>query len=219
MLELINDMIPPLKGSDDAAKALIWMEELRLEYLPVIEENQFLGFLSETMILDENDAAKPVKDYLLDGKDCVIYDNQHIYEAVKKATDYDFQSVVVLNTEGVYRGILLLSDLLSVFSQSAFIQSPGGIIVLSINQIDYSLSEISRLIESNEAQILGTSIHLDKNDPAKIKLTLKINREDLTHITATLERFDYTVVAKYHETANITNERERLDMLMRYLDA
>jgi predicted transcriptional regulator len=60
MLDLINDMIPPLKGTDDAAKALIWMEELRLEYLPVVDNQKFLGFLSEGAILDENDASKTV---------------------------------------------------------------------------------------------------------------------------------------------------------------
>jgi len=219
MLDLINDMIPPLKGTDDAAKALIWMEELRLEYLPVVDNQKFLGFLSEGAILDENDASKTVGEYYLDGKECFILQYQHIYDAVKKATDYDFQSVAVLNDDGTYKGLLILSDLLSVFSQSAFIQSSGGIIVLSINQLDYSLSEISRLIESNDAQILGSSINVDKNDFSKFRLTLKINREDLTHIIATLERFDYKVIAKYHEAVNTSNDKERLDLLMRYLDA
>ena len=123
-----------------------------------------------------------------------------------------------MDEENNYKGVLLLNDLLSVFSQSAFIQSPGGIIVLSINQIDYSLSEISRLIESNEAKVLGSSINIDSKDPTKFKLTLKVNREDVTHIIATLERFSYKVIAKYHESSRITNEKERLDLLMRYLE-
>jgi CBS domain-containing protein len=219
MLDLLNDMIPPLKVTDEATKALVWMEELRLEYLPVVEGQKFKGFLSEDTILDGNDNSKLVGDYLIDGNDCFIYDYQHIYDAVKKATDFDFKAVAVLNEEGGYIGILLLTDLLTIFSQSAFIQSPGGVIVLSINQLDYSLSEISRLIETNDGQILGSAINIDQNDPTKFRLTLKVNREDVTHIIATLERFNYKVVAKYHEAANITNEKERLDMLMRYLDA
>ncbi len=218
MLELLNNMIPPLKATDDAAKALSWMEEFRLAHLPVVDDNKFQGYLSEEMILDENNATKLVGQYLLDGKDCFIFTNQHLYDAVKKATEFDFQSVVVLNDDGSYKGILVLVDLLGTFSESAFIQSPGGIIVLSISQLDYSLSEISRLVESNDAQILGSSINIDANDPTKFKLTLKINKENLTHITATLERFDYKVVAKYHEAATLGYERERLDMLMRYLD-
>ena len=218
MIDLLNDMIPPLKVNDEASKALLWMDELRLEYLPVVEGRQFLGFISADSIYDENDSSKLVKDFMLDGQSCFVFYHQHLYEAVKKATDHDFQAVAVLDEENNYKGVLLLNDLLSVFSQSAFIQSPGGIIVLSINQIDYSLSEISRLIESNEAKVLGSSINIDSKDPTKFKLTLKVNREDVTHIIATLERFSYKVIAKYHESSRITNEKERLDLLMRYLE-
>ncbi|WMN07577.1 CBS domain-containing protein [Marivirga arenosa] len=219
IVDLINDMIPPLKVTDDAAKALVWMEELRLHALPVIKDKTFLGFLTEDMIIDQNDVGAKVGDFLLRGEDCFVYDYQHTYEAVKKATNFEFECVVVLNEKDEFLGVAVLSDALSIFSQSASIQSEGGVIVLSMNQADYSLSEISRLIESNDARVMGSSLNIDKNEPTKFRLTLKINKVDLTHIIATLERFGYKVVAKYQEVKSISNEKERLDMLMRYLDA
>lgn len=219
IVDLINDMIPPLKVTDEAAKALIWMEELRVNALPVVKDQKFLGFLTEEMIVDQNEVSLKVDNLMLMGSDCYVYDYQHAFEAVKKATDYGLDSVCVLNEKNEYLGVVILSDALSVFSQSASIQSEGGVIVLSMRQIDYSLSEISRLIESNDAKVLGSSLNVDKVDPAKIRLTLKINKIDLTHIIATLERFDYKVVAKYQEIAPITNEKDRFDMLMRYLNA
>lgn len=217
--ELINDMIPPLKVTDDSAKALIWMEELRLQALPVVENKSFLGFLTEEMIIEQDTVGAKVGDLLLKGGDCFVYEEQHAYEAVKKVVEFDFECVVVLNAENEYLGVVLLSDAVSTFSQSAAVQSAGGVIVLSMNQIDYSLSEISRLIESNEAQVMGSSLNIDINEPTKFQLTLKINKVDLTHIIATLERFNYKVVAKYQKVKSISNEKERLDMLMRYLDA
>ncbi|SMG24604.1 hypothetical protein SAMN05661096_01468 [Marivirga sericea] len=218
-IDLINDMIPPLKVTDDAAKALVWMEELRLHALPVIKDKKFLGFLTEDMIIDQNNVDAKAGDFMLKGEDCFIFDYQHTYEAVKKATDFDFECAVVLNEEEEYLGVIVLSDALSIFSQSASIQSEGGVIVLSMNQADYSLSEISRLIESNEAQVMGSSLNIEKNEPTKFRLTLKINKVDLTHIIATLERFGFKVIAKYQEVKTVSNEKERLDMLMRYLDA
>lgn len=218
-IDLINDMIPPLKLTDDAAKALVWMEELRLHTLPVVNERKFLGFLTEDIIIDENSANQKVQDFSLTGKDCFIQSFQHIYDGVKKATDNEFDLVAVVDEDLDYKGVIILSDALSVFSQSATIQSQGGVLVLSINQIDYSLSEISRLVESNNAQILGSSMNIDPNNPTKFRLTLKLNKEDLTHIIATMERFGYKVVAKYQEVKGISNEKERLDILMRYLDA
>jgi Mg/Co/Ni transporter MgtE len=218
-IDLINDMIPPLKVTDDATKALIWMEELRLHALPVIKDKTFLGFLTEEMIIDHNEAGAVAGDFTLGGENCFVYDYNHTFEAVKKATDFDFECVAILNENNEYLGVVVLSDALSIFSQSASIQSEGGVIVLSMNQSDYSMGEISRIIESNEAQIMGSSLNIDKNEPTKYRLTLKINKIDLTHIIATLERFGYKVVAKYQEVKSISNEKERLDMLMRYLDA
>ncbi|GAA5032425.1 hypothetical protein GCM10011506_23850 [Marivirga lumbricoides] len=217
-VELINEMIPPLKVTDDAAKALVWMEELRLHVLPVVTDRKFLGFLTEDMIIEDNDVYKKVGDFQLKGEKCFIQVHQHIYDGVKQATDHHFDCVVVVDENFDYKGVIILSDALSVFSQSATIQSPGGVIVLAINQIDYSLSEVARLVESNNARVLGSSMNIDKNDPTKFRLTLKINKVDLTHIIATLERFDYKVVAKYQEAGAITNEKERFDILMRYLE-
>jgi acetoin utilization protein AcuB len=95
---------------------------------------------------------------------------------------------------------------------------PGAILVLSMKYVDYSLSEISRLIEENHAKILSSIIKEDPLDPGKIRLTLKINQVDMSRIVATLERFNYKVIGRYQETKPVENERERIDMLLRYLD-
>jgi len=218
-IDLINDMIPPLKVTDDAAKALVWMEELRLQALPVVKDKKLEGFLTEDMIIDGDEMEAKASDFKLRGEDCFVFDFQHTYEAIKKAISYDFGCLAILNNEEEYLGVVELSKALSTFTQSAFIQSEGGVLVLSMNQADYSLSLISRLIESNDAQIMGSSLNIDKDEPTKFKLTLKINKIDLTHIIATLERFGFKIVAKYQEVKSISNEKERLDMLMRYLDA
>jgi hypothetical protein len=80
------------------------------------------------------------------------------------------------------------------------------------------LAEISRLVEENHAKILSSIIKEDPLDPGKIRLTLKINQADMSRIVATLERFNYKVIGRYQETKPIENERERIDMLLRYLD-
>ena len=95
---------------------------------------------------------------------------------------------------------------------------PGGILVLAMNHQDYSLSEISRLIEENHAKILSSIVKEDPLDPMKLRLTLKINQVDLSRIVATLERFSYKVIGRYQETKPVAGERDRIDMLLRYLD-
>lgn len=216
--ELINHMIPPLKPKDSAKKARLWMEELRCNQLPVVEDEKFLGLISEDLILEANDAEKSIADFDLMGKRCVVYGSSHFYDVIKIASDNSVQMVGVLNNEEKYIGVITVQDTITSFAQSAAIQIPGGILVLSMNQIDYSLAEISRLIEENNAKILSSSIKEDELDPSKLKLTLKVNRLDLTPIVATLERFGYKLIARFQETKVLDEEKGKIDMLLKYLD-
>jgi hypothetical protein len=95
---------------------------------------------------------------------------------------------------------------------------PGGILVLSMDLIDYSLAEISRYVEENNAKVISSTMTEDPMDKGKIKLTLKINKKDLKRIAATLERFNYKVIGRYQENAAASGEKDKIDLLLRYLD-
>ena len=216
--DLINHMIPPLKGTDDAHKAIVWMEEFRCAYMPVVDEEKLLGFISEEIILETNDIEKQVKDFDLVGQNCYVHLDTHFYDILKIAANNKLQMVAVLNQDQTYCGVITIQDTLTSFAQTAAVQLPGGILVLSMNHTDYSLAEISRLIEENHAKILSSIVKEDPLDTVKLRLTLKINQLDLSRIVATLERFGYKVIGRYHETKPIGDDKERIDMLLRYLD-
>jgi acetoin utilization protein AcuB len=216
--DLINHMLPPLKGTDDAHKAIVWMEEFRCAYMPVVDEEKLLGFISEEIILETNDIEKQVKDFDLVGQNCYVHLDTHFYDILKIAANNKLQMVAVLNQDQTYCGVITIQDTLTSFAQTAAVQLPGGILVLSMNHTDYSLAEISRLIEENHAKILSSIVKEDPLDTVKLRLTLKINQLDLSRIVATLERFGYKVIGRYHETKPAGDDRERIDMLLRYLD-
>jgi len=216
--ELINDMIPPLKMSDKAKKALGWMEELRVAQLPVVHDGAFLGFVSEEMLFETNDGERLIGNLKLSYQHCSVSHFQHFFDIIKMATDNDLEVVAVLDENKNYMGAVSLDETLTAFSQTATIQSPGGILVLSIDGYDYSMAEISRLIEADNVRILGSSITNDTNDPTVMKLTLKLNKTDLSRVIATLERFGYRVDGRFQEENLISNEKERLDILLKYLN-
>jgi acetoin utilization protein AcuB len=147
-----------------------------------------------------------------------VHLDTHFYDILKIAADNKLQMVCVLNEEQQYAGVITVQDTLTSFAQTAAVQLPGGILVLSMNYVDYSLSEISRLIEENHAKVLSSIIKEDPLDAGKIRLTVKVNEPDMSRIVATLERFGYKVIGRYQETKPIENEKERIDMLLRYLD-
>ncbi len=216
--ELINHMIPPLKFTDDAHKAIVWMEEMRCNFLPVVDQSKFQGLLTEEIILDANDIEKLVSNFQLIGTKAFVTEEIHFYEIIKKANDLKVQSIAVLDKENNYLGVITLQDALAAFAQSAAVQTPGGILVLSMDMRDYSLAEISRLVEENNVKIVSSNIRIDDLDPSMIKLTLKINSLELNRVVATLERFNYKIIARFQEITAGDAERDRLDLLFRYLE-
>ncbi len=216
--DLINHMIPPLKATDDAHKAIVWMEEFRCRQMPVVENGRLLGFISEEIILEANDVEMRLKDFELIGKNCFVHSSYHFYDILKVAADNNLQMVAVLTDDHIYNGVITMQDTLASFAQTAAVQTPGGILVLSMNHNDYSLAEVSRLIEENRARVLSSLVKEDPTDPGKIRVTLKLDELDLTRIVATLERFNYKVIGRYQETQTLGSEKDRIDMLLRYLD-
>lgn len=216
--ELINHMVPPLKVTDDAHKAIVWMEEFRCNYLPVVDDGALLGFISEEIILESNDIEKSLGEFDLVGKECVVGLDSHFFDILRIAGEFKLNMVGVLNDEGRYVGIITVQDIMASFAQTASVQMQGGILVLSMDLIDYSLAEISRYVEENNAKIISSTMVEDPLDKGKIKLTLKINQLDLSRIVATLERFGYRVIGRYQEAPHDDDSKERLDMLMKYLN-
>ena len=215
--DLINYMVPPLKLTDKIAKAKLWMDELRLSELPVVDGNQFLGFLDEEMLLNDELQYDTVKEYPLVGKNCVVFEDQHYYEVLKISNIEGFRLVTVVDALNHYLGVITTEDVVEVFAKSSSVSTPGAILILKLKIQDYSLSEISRIIESNEAKILSSYLAPNDEDPVKVSLTLKINKEEVSQIVSTLENSGYTVINAFNTAAATLDDKERIDILMRYI--
>ncbi|MCS6822637.1 MAG: CBS domain-containing protein [Microscillaceae bacterium] len=217
--ELINQTIPPLKKTDKVETAIHWMEELRVNQLPVVDKGVYEGLVSEEAIFHHNQLNALVADLAITDKDAFVYANQHFYDVLRVANNHKIQVVPVLdNNNNRFLGVVTVNDTISAISKSTSMQEQGGILVLAIHQRDYSLSEISRLVEENDAKILSTFIAVDEQNPQILRVTVKINKTDLTRIIATLERFGYNIVAKFQPTETQSIDKERLDLLFRYLN-
>jgi hypothetical protein len=95
---------------------------------------------------------------------------------------------------------------------------PGGVIVLELNTNDYSLAQIARIVEDNDAKILSSHVASVANS-FKIEVTLKINQTDLTSILQSFQRFDYTIKASFQGSNRQEDVlRKNYDQFMLYLN-
>lgn len=213
--ELINYMIPPLKLSDPVSKAKLWMRELRVYELPVTDGDNFLGLITDDKLDEIEDGD--VSQFSMEGLGAVVNQNQHYYEILRVANREAVSLVGIIDDYGKYLGVVALEDVVEAFSHTSAVRSPGSVLVLTLNSIDYSLAEISRLIEENDVKILSSYVVSNDDDLSKIKVTLKLNVDEISHVVETLRRFGYFVETNYQESSKDSQERERLDSLLNYL--
>lgn len=214
-VELINDLIPPLKTSDSGDRALLLMNDFKVSHLPIVHNTQFLGLVSEDDIIemenpdDEIGSCPLIQSY--------IHGWQHIYDAMKLMANHKLTVVPVLDDKENYIGMISINAMLNYFAEITSLSNPGAIIVLEIGQHNYSLSEIARIVESNDAHILSSYLN-STSDSTKIEVTLKIDKEDVSGILQTFQRFNYTAHSFHQQKLDNDDTMDRFDSFMKYLN-
>lgn len=215
---LLSKVVPPLRLTDSGQKALNWMELFRISHLPVVDEKRLVGLISDKIIYDLNIIDKPVGDYTSHLPSPHIHTNQHLYEVFSTISGLKLSAVPVLDLHHEYCGVITVFDLAQKFAELVAVSEPGGVVVLELNSIDYSLSQIAQIVEGNDAKILSFYI-TPENDSNMMTVTLKINVIDLSAIIQTFVRYDYDIKAVYMDDSVIQNlYDDRFDQLMKYMN-
>jgi acetoin utilization protein AcuB len=216
--EFINQMIPPLKLNDTSQIALNWMEVFHLTQLAVVDERLYKGIIDEETLLEKNNPNLPISEYVLSYKDVTVKATSHYYDVISLASKNQLEVIPVIGDANEYLGVVSVNETSVAIAKMFASQGAGGIIVLAMKAIDYSLTQIARLIEANDTKIMSVFVTDDSKKDSFIKVTLKLNRIDLTRVIATLERYDYKIIAQFQETDIEDYDKDRLDMLFKYLN-
>lgn len=216
-VELINNNIPRLKLQDTVSKALQLISDFRITHLPVVAEDKYLGMIGEDDLLDAEDDKAPMELMQEHFINAAVHDNEHFLTAVNCCNQFDTTMVPVINEERELLGVITTPDLLKALGNFAGTNEIGGIVVLEMERSQFAISEISRIVESNDATILhlNTTVH---PETGMLTVTIHINKKEIASIVATFERYDYDVIY-YFGNENFENEiHSNYRHLMNYLD-
>jgi acetoin utilization protein AcuB len=215
--ELISDTFPTLNCSDNGKKALNIMESFRVSHIPLVHDNEYMGIISDKDIYDFDLNKCCLGEKHLQLLRPYILVNQHIYEVIQKMQELKLTVLPVLELNMEFCGSVLINELAAKFLGLVSVPEPGAIIILELNQNDYSLTQISQIIESNGAKIL--SLYSKNRENSMIMdVTIKINMTDISSIIQTFVRYDYTIKAVYMDDSLINDMyNERYEMFMKYM--
>lgn len=214
--ELISTRIIPIHLDDTGRSALQVMGDLFVKDLPVVDSNyRYIGIISESDLFD-HPLDEEIKNYHLSLEKILVHSDDHLFEVLGVMSQHDLTIVPVVTNEGILKGVITQDDLLHYYARSFSFQEPGSIIVLEMGYRDYSLAQISNIIEQEGSKVLSSFITSD-NDTEKVLVTIKINSTEIQHIEASLKRFGYELKATYAEKDYEDLLQQRYDLLMNYL--
>jgi predicted transcriptional regulator len=214
---LITDEILPLKTSDTGKTALGWMDEYKVSHLPIVNNEIFLGLISEQEIYSFNNIDQPLGNHELSLKNPFVNEHRHLYEVLKLIDELSLSVIPVLDDHKKYLGCITMQTLVMFLSGTYSVGNPGGVIVLEMSIKDYNLTEIANIVESNDAKVLSTFIS-SHQDSTKLEVVIKVNRIEIGAILQTFDRYGYFVKATYGEDEDKQDLKERFDSLMNYLN-
>jgi acetoin utilization protein AcuB len=214
--DLISQTVLPVQTSDLGKEVLEHMKVYHLRHLPIVNHEQLLGVVSEDDILihDENEA---IGTYRLSFLRPFSFENEHLFEVMTKMGRMQLTIIPVIDKKENFLGVITMEDLLQYFSNHFSFSEPGSILVLETSRKHYSLSEIARIAESDDIIILSSFVNAIP-DSHRVYVTLKLNRQDIQALKASLERFGYEISATFSEVEYHDGLKDRYDALMTYLN-
>ncbi len=216
-INLNTNIIPQLKLQDTVSKALQLLNEHRVSHLPVVSEEKYLGLIGEDELLDiEN---KKISIELLQDEfiNVAVHESAHFLQAVNLCNQYQISIVPIINEERNLVGTISSQSLLKALGNFSGSHDIRGIIVLEMERSQFAISEISRIVESNEASIMHLNTTIQP-ESGLLTVTLHINKKELSVIVASFERYDYDVLYYFGEEKFENEIDTNYRHLMNYLD-
>lgn len=214
--ELPSQSLPSLHLHDKVYQALQLMNDNHVTHLPIVADGKYAGLISEDDLLQAENDHSAIEELEQSFSSVSAKEEEHFLKAVQLAAENGLSVVPVVNEENELTGTVTYGDLLRYASDFMSLKEPGGLIVLEIPSNQYSFNEISKIVETNDAQItqLNTS-----NDPESgmMQVTIRINKPEISDIVSTFQRYEYNIKYYFGEEVYANELKSNYDNLMNYL--
>jgi CBS domain-containing protein len=212
--DLISNSVPYLHQDDKVYHALQLMNDYHVVHLPVVENEDYLGIISEEQLLQSDDENTIRELHITDGS-ASVQANDHFLKAIQTAVVNKISIVPVVEEKHLL-GIVTYDDLLRNASEFMSLNAPGALIVLELESNNYSFNEINRIVESNDAQITQLNTFTDP-ESGITQVTIRVSKLEVSDIVSTFQRYEYNVKYYFGEELYENELRTNYDNLMNYL--
>ncbi len=215
---LISETVTGVELDDNGEKALSMMNIFQVNHLPVLSDGEFVNIINEDDILT-NGFDKKIRDFDLTENKIHVSENCHFFNIIDRLAKNNLSLIPVLNNDGEYLGSITQQDIFQYFGDIFTFEFPGSIVEIEIPIKDYSLSNISHIVELENTSIIGLLLNdNDKNDEV-MDVILKLNKTNTNSVISSFERHGYRVKSSFSgNNFSVDVLKERYEALMHYLN-
>ena len=213
--DYITNDYKAIDSQETIAEVQNFFEEVSFSHFSVLNEGVYIGSIASDDV-ETFDYDKKVADYKYTLEGFFARKNMIWLDVLEVFAKNHSNIVPVLGEDNAYLGYYELEDIVKFFHETPFLKEQGAVIVVEKNAIDYSMGQITQIVESNQGKLLGLFVSNATAD--KIQVTIKITLGSMNDIIQTFRRYNYEIVSEHQEDNYINNLRERSDYLDKYLN-
>ncbi|SHL86126.1 CBS domain-containing protein [Flavobacterium xinjiangense] len=213
--EYITNDFKAIDSQDTIADVQDFFNDLHFSHFPVIEEGIYIGSIAaDDIVTFEN--KKKIADYRFTLEGFFVRTNTIWLDVLEIFAKNHTNLVPVLDENNKYVGYYEIEDIMRFFHETPFLKEPGGIIIVKKGVLDYSMGQITQIVESNNGKLLG--LFISEADVESVQVTMKITLGAMNEIIQTFRRYNYEIISEHQEDNYINNLKERSDYLDKYLN-
>lgn len=204
-----------INSQETIASAQDFFTDLSYSHFPVLEDGVYIGCIASDDI-ETFDGDKKVIDYKYTLEPFFARSNMIWLDVLEVFAKNHTNLIPVLDENNTYLGFYEIGDIIKFFHETPFLKEPGGVIIVKKGLLDYSMSQITQIVESNNGKILGAFVSDGNTD--SVEITIKISLGAMNEIIQTFRRYNYEIISEHQEDTYINNLKERSDYLDKYLN-
>ncbi|MBP7396164.1 MAG: CBS domain-containing protein [Flavobacterium sp.] len=218
MTEILNYITNDYKALDSQETifdAQDRLDEISFSHFPVVEEGVYIGCIIKDD-LETFDGDKKVADYRFTLEPFFARTTMIWLDVLEVFAKNHTNLVPVLDENNQYKGYYEIEDIIKFFHETPFLKEQGGIIIVQKGILDYSMSQVAQIVESNNGKLLG--LFVSEANTENVQITIKISLGGMNDIIQTFRRYNYEIISEHQEDNYINNLKERSDYLDKYLN-
>jgi Mg/Co/Ni transporter MgtE len=192
-----------------------FFEELNFSHFPIIEEEIFIGSIAADDI-ETFDSDKKISEYKYALEHFFARTNMIWLDVLEIFAKNHSNLVPILDENNKYIGYYEIEDIIRFFQDTPFLKEQGVLVIVKKDIQEYSMSQITQIVESNNGKLLGLIV--SNSDVSTIEITMKINLGSINDIIQTFRRYNYEIISEHKDDNYINNLKERSDYLDKYLN-